>query len=70
MDDAKMKNKNVVEVTEDIYQPTRAELDEEIQLKVPEGMSLNNAVKRLLRPVEFHKISAKEQRARRSRDSA
>ena len=64
------KRKDIVEVTEDIYQPTRAELDEEIQLKVPKGMSLNNAVKRLLRPVEFRRIGAKEHRARRSHDSA
>ena len=66
----KARKPDVVEVTDESYQPTRAELNEAIKLRAPKGMSLNSVVKLLLRPVEFREISAREHRARRSRDSA
>lgn len=43
----------VVEVAPDTYQPTKAELEEDVSLKGPEGMDFDEAVKRILRPVEL-----------------
>ena len=64
-----MSNKReVIEVPDDTYQPTRAEQDEPIKLDVPKGIGLEVALKRILRPVELRKISAKEHRERRSHD--
>jgi hypothetical protein len=48
------------------YQPTRAELEEKVQLNL-NGMTFDQAMQRLLRPVEVEEVSAAEHRAERNR---
>ena len=67
LEDDQMGEEKTVKVPENAYQPTRAEMDEVIELGLPEDMNFNAAVKRLLRPVRLRRISAEEHRARRSR---
>ena len=48
------------------YQPTKAELEEPIKLNL-NGMSFEQAVQRLMRPVEVTEISEEEHRNGRGR---
>ena len=56
--------KRKVRVPAKDYQPTKAELEEKVQVDL-NGMTFDQAMQRLLRPVEVEEVSAEEYRADR-----
>ena len=65
MSNGKPREPVSIEVPEDAYQPTRAELEEAIKLDA-RGMTFAQAMRRILRPVSVRKISAAVHRSKRS----
>lgn len=59
------KDHRSVEVPASDYQPTKAEKEEPVKLEGAQDMTVEQAVQRILRPVEVREVPAAEYRARR-----
>lgn len=59
------KKRRVIEVPSNDYQPTAAEMKEPIRLDGSQDMTFEQAVQRMLQPVEVREVSAEEWRKRR-----
>lgn len=59
---------DTIEVPENDYQPTKAELEEPIRVDLPEGVTFEDAVRHVLRPVNVRRISAEEHRRRHPKE--
>lgn len=64
------RKKRVVEVPAHDYEPTRAEMDDEVSVG-DQGMTFEDWVRQFLRtPVEVREVSAAEWRSRRRKEEA
>jgi len=61
----KKAKRHPIEVPSNEYQPTVAEMKEPIKLEGAQDMTFEQAVQRLLRPVEVQEVPAPEWRNRR-----
>ena len=60
-----MKKRRTIEVPSNDYQPTAAEMKEPIKLEGAQDMTFEQAVQRMLRPVEVKEVPSVAWRKRR-----